>query len=106
MLRHVAQPLDARRLQPHIEVESPRHRLVDDRLFLLVQQLDLAAFGADESAHEAVVVVEECDDLPLLAKWGGGKLGGFDVPVAKSVARHPASGSVELIGHKRGFQGA
>ena len=73
MLRHLPQPLDAGRLEPHIGVEATRDRLLDDRLLLLVQQLDLAAFGANEATDQAIVVVEECGDLALFFKWWGTK---------------------------------
>jgi len=63
---HIAKPLDARRLERHVRVEAARHRLVDDRLLLLVQQLDLAALGADEAAEPEIDSIEKMDDCRLL----------------------------------------
>ena len=56
--------------EPHVGVEAARDRLLDNRLLLLVQQLDLAAFGANEATDQAIMVVEERGDLALLKWWG------------------------------------
>ena len=58
MLRHVAQPRHARRLEPRVGIEAACHGAVDDRLLLPVQQRDQAALGGDVAPDAAVGVVE------------------------------------------------
>ena len=68
MLRHVAEPLHARRLQPDVRVEAAGDGAVDDGLLLLVQQRDQLLLGADVAPDPPVRVVEEADDGCLLVE--------------------------------------
>ena len=62
MLRHLPQPLHARRLEPDVGVEAAGDGAVDDGLLLLLQQLDQLLLGADVAPDATVHVVEEADD--------------------------------------------
>ncbi|MEI2617878.1 MAG: hypothetical protein V9F06_09635 [Thermomicrobiales bacterium] len=53
-------------------VEAARHRLVDDRLLLLVQQLDLAALGADEAGGFGVTWCVRKPAMVHLFGWAEG----------------------------------
>lgn len=68
MHRDVPQPVHARRLERHARIEPARHRLVDDRLLLLLQQRDHAALGGDVAADASVGDVEEVGDGLLLGE--------------------------------------
>ena len=70
VLRHVAQPLDAGGLQPHIGVKAPHDSLVDDGLALLLQQGDELLLGADVAVDEVGGVVEVADDGVLFFSGG------------------------------------
>ena len=68
MLRHIAQPLHPRRLEPYVGIEAAGDGLLDDGLLLLVQQRDQLLLGADVAANAAVNVVEVADDGELLGE--------------------------------------
>ena len=68
MLRHIAQPLHARRLQPDVRIEAARDGAVDHGLLLLVQQRDQLLLGADVAPDPPVGVVEEADDGGLFVE--------------------------------------
>ena len=68
MLRHVAQPLHARRLEADVGIKAPGDGAVDDGLLLLLQQVDQLLLGADVAANASVCIIEEADDGGLFGK--------------------------------------
>ena len=71
MLRYVAEPVDAGGLEGHVGVEAAGDGLVDDGLFLLLQQGDELALGVDVAADAPVGVVQVADDGGLLVEGVG-----------------------------------
>lgn len=59
---NVTDPLDTRRLERSIRIKPARYRPLDDGLFLLVEQRDQLALGADEAVNLAVGVTQEAHD--------------------------------------------
>ena len=57
MLRHLAQPLDAGRLQRNGSVEATRDSVVDDTQLLFGEQLDQVPFGLDEAGDVRVLLL-------------------------------------------------
>src|SRR5215510_5373799 len=66
MLRHVAQPLHARRFEADVGVEAASYGAVDDYLLLFLQQLDQLVLGLDVAPNSPVHVIEQTDDSGLL----------------------------------------
>ena len=54
MRRDIAEPVDAGGFEGHVRIEAAGDGLVDDRLLLLVQQLDQPPFGPDEAIDAAI----------------------------------------------------
>ena len=66
MLRHLAQPFDAGRLQRDCRVEATRDGVVDDSQLLFGEQLDQITLGLDEAGDVRVLRAQVGDDLVLL----------------------------------------
>jgi len=65
---YFSKPLNSRRFHPHLRVKPTGHRLVDDGLLLLVEQLDKPLLGADEAVDEEIDMGEVADDSCLFVK--------------------------------------
>jgi hypothetical protein len=65
MLRYIAKPTDARGLETDVGIETASHGLMDDGLLLLVQQLDQASLGTNETSDLSIFSFEVEDDLIL-----------------------------------------
>ncbi len=70
MLRHLAQPLDASVLHPHIGVQALGDGVADDGLALLLQQVDQLLLLGDQGVDFRGFLVEEGGDGLLLGNWG------------------------------------
>lgn len=62
MRRNLPQPRHTRLLHRHTRIEPTRHRVVNDRLLLLVQQRNQLPLHPNEALDAAVRVIEEADD--------------------------------------------
>ena len=71
MLRHVAEPLDARGLEADVGIEAAGHGLVDDRLLLLLQQRNQLPLRAHIPPNAPVHMIQIADDGALLDDWWG-----------------------------------
>ena len=72
MFRHIAEPLDAGRLEADVGVEAARDGATDDGLPLLLQQRDEATLRADVASDASVGVVKVSYDGALLGEgWEG-----------------------------------
>src|SRR5439155_21182622 len=65
MLWHPPQPLDAGELEADVRIEAAGYGSVDDRLLLLLQQLDHLLLGAHVAPDLSVRVVDEANDRCL-----------------------------------------
>ena len=75
MRGHIAEPLDAGGLEGHVRVKPARDRFVDDRLAILLEQLD-EPLPATEIADDAPVgVIEVADDGGLFGEGGEAGVG-------------------------------
>src|SRR5581483_1649811 len=68
VFRHVAQPLHAGGFETNVGVEAAGDGAVDDRLLLLLQQLDQLLLRADVPPNPPVLVVEKTDDGGLFGE--------------------------------------
>ena len=66
MLGHIAEPLDAGRLEADVGIEAAGDGLVDDRLLLLLQQRNQLPLRAHIPPNATVHVVQVPDDGGLL----------------------------------------
>ena len=62
MLWHITKPLHAGGLKADVGIGATCDGAVNDRLLLLLQQLDQLLLGADVAPDPPVHVVEEADD--------------------------------------------
>ncbi len=68
MLRDVAKPLDAGRLERDVGVETTGDGAVDEDLLLLLQQLDQLLLGANVALDSSVDVVQEAGNGELFGE--------------------------------------
>ena len=68
MLRHIAEPLDARGFEAHVGVEAAGDGPVDDGLLLLLQQRDELPLGGDMAPDAPVHVVQVPDHGALFGE--------------------------------------
>ena len=97
MLRHVPEPLHAGGFEADVGVEAAGDGAVDDRLLLLLQQLDQLLLGADVAPDPPVRVVEKPHDGGLFGEGWEGKPGRLDGAVRKAVSCDSVRLDVELI---------
>lgn len=70
MLRHIPQPLNTRRFQPHIRIQSMSHSMVSNGLFLFIEQFNHPPLGANEAADTEVGMVKKKDNgLSICLRW-------------------------------------
>ena len=70
MLRHLAQPLDAGRLELDGSVNAARDGVVDDSQLLFGEQLDQITLGLDEAGDVRVLRAQVGDDVVMMGRDG------------------------------------
>ncbi len=71
MLGYIAKPFNTRRFEADIRIKPAGDGVVDDGLFLLVQQRDELPLGPDVTPDSPVGVIEEPDDGGLFVRGIG-----------------------------------
>ena len=66
MVWHIAQPLEAGRLQVRCRVRSTRYKSVDNGLLLLLEQLDQLLLGAYAPSDPSIRMIKELNNRLLL----------------------------------------
>ncbi|OPY59591.1 MAG: hypothetical protein A4E57_04692 [Syntrophorhabdaceae bacterium PtaU1.Bin034] len=110
MLRHLAEPLHAGVFVGGVgfagaDVDLAGDGLVDERLLVLLQQLDQLLLGADRPPYPPVHVIQKAHDGGLLGEGWEGYRRRLDSVVRKPVTRYPLGFDMKLVCDRRTLKG-
>ena len=111
LLWHISQPLYAGGFIGRIgltgsDIDPTCHGLMDDSLFLFLQQRDLLPLGANVAPDASVGVVEEANDGSLFWEGGNWQPHRFNASVGKPISRYTLRLYIELISQTFALQSA
>ena len=88
VLRHVAEPRNARRFQGCRKIEPPRHNPVNDGLLLLVQQRDQFLLCTNVASDAPVGVVKEAEDRSLFSDRRQERMDAIEILIGEVLQTH------------------